>query len=401
MRIRGSLFLSRSFSLSLSLLAAAGCSSTPKLVAKRVEPLTSAPAPAVNPFVGAKLYVNSDYAKKIEAIAARTPAMAEPLKKFAALPTAVWLDTIEMANAVTRYLDDAVAQQGNGAEPVLPVFVVYDLPDRDCSAEASNGELTLKDNGEARYQQQYIDVIAAQFAAHPKQRIVAVLEPDSLANVATNLAVEKCAGAAEAYKRSVAYAIAKLSLPNVFLYVDAAHAGWLGWRRNLVKIAAVFKEVLAMAGGAERIRGFAVNVSNYNPVRDESARRGDPNDPGPDELTYVDDLAKALAEVGIKDKGYLIDTSRNGRANIRTSNSNWCNIKGAGLGERPRAAPAPHIDAFYWIKVPGESDGIADPKAARFDPNCASDDATPGAPQAGKLFESYMLDLVKNANPPL
>jgi len=51
--------------------------------------------------------------------------------------------------------------------------------------------------------------------------------------------------------------------------------------------------------------------------------------------------------------------------------------------------------------VPGESDGTADTKAARFDPNCASDDATPGAPEAGKLFEPYLVDLVKNANPPL
>ena len=115
----------------------------------------------------------------------------------------------------------------------------------------------------------------------------------------------------------------------------------------------------------------------------------------------MSDLSGALTAAGITGKGFIIDTGRNGRGGVRTAPGNWCNIKGAGLGERPRAAPAPRIDAYVWIKVPGESDGTADQKAARFDPNCASDDATPGAPEAGKLFEPYLVDLVKNANPPL
>jgi hypothetical protein len=32
---------------------------------------------------------------------------------------------------------------------------------------------------------------------------------------------------------------------------------------------------------------------------------------------------------------------------------------------------------------------------------CANIDAAPGAPQAGKWFESYFLELVRNAVPPL
>ena len=51
--------------------------------------------------------------------------------------------------------------------------------------------------------------------------------------------------------------------------------------------------------------------------------------------------------------------------------------------------------------MPGESDGTADTKAARFDENCVSDDAAAGAPEAGLLFEPYLIDLVKNAKPPL
>jgi len=36
------------------------------------------------------------------------------------------------------------------------------------------------------------------------------------------------------------------------------------------------------------------------------------------------------------------------------------------------------IYAYTWIKPPGESDGVADPKAERFDQNCASEDAAAG-----------------------
>ena len=367
-----------------------------------VVPATSPHAPeAVNPFAGSRLYVNPDYARTVEAVAARAPAEAAGLRKLAAQPTAVWLDSIEKTRELPRYLDDAQTQEAAGGKPVLPVFVVYDLPSRDCAAEASNGELGPDAAGEARYQRDYVDAIAAAFKAHAGQRIVVVLEPDSLANIATNLGVERCAAAEPVYRRAIAYAIATLSLPNVFIYLDAAHAGWLGWPRNLAKIVQVYKEVLTAAGGADRIRGFALNVSNYDVVTDPTNQRANPDEPSPDELTYARDLSDGLAGVGITGKGFLIDTGRNGKPGIRTAPGNWCNVKGAGLGERPRAAPAPLIDAYVWIKVPGESDGTADTKAARFDPNCASDDATPGAPEAGKLFEPYLVDLVKNANPPL
>jgi cellulose 1,4-beta-cellobiosidase len=388
-------------------LALAACaSSTPAaeatLTPAAVAAATGPHAPdGLNPFMGARLYVNGDYARTVEEVAARVPGQAAALHKLAALPTAVWLDDIAHAQTASRWLDDALQQPGASGPPALPVFVIYDLPNRDCAAQASNGELTVDRNGESRYQRDYIDLIAAQFRAHGSQPIVAIIEPDSLANVATNLAVEKCAASEAVYRRAVAYAVAKLSLPNVSLYLDAAHAGWLGWGKNLPKIATVFKQVLALAGGPERIRGFVVNVANYDVARNPSARRNDPDEPGPDELTYVADLSRALAAVGITGKGFIIDTGRNGRGGIRSAPGNWCNIKGAGLGERPRAAPAPLVDAYYWIKVPGESDGTSDAAAPRFDPNCVSDDAAPGAPQAGKLFEPYLLELVKNATPPL
>jgi cellulose 1,4-beta-cellobiosidase len=367
-----------------------------------VVPPTTPHAPAdVNPFEGAQLYVNPDYVKAVEGLAASHPDQKALLKKLAALPTAIWLSWLKDTKDLPRYLDDALQQQRSGGKPVVPTFVIYDLPNRDCNAAASAGELPANDEGEARYQRDYIDVIAAAFAAHPELRIAIVVEPDSLANLVTNLENPKCQAAEGIYKRGIAYAIAKLSLPNVFIYLDAAHAGWLGWPRNLAKAVPLFKEVMAMGGGAERVRGFALNVSNYDSTRNPTNPPRDPNAAPNDELGYVADLSKALAAAGVAGKAFVIDTGRNGKPFIRTSPGNWCNVKGAGLGERPVAGPAPNVDAYLHIKVPGESDGTADSKAARFDTNCASDDATPGAPEAGAMFEPYLMDLLKNATPPL
>ena len=381
--------------------AGACASSSSSLTPKAITTPAAAPPPAVNPFQGARFYVDPEFARTVARVPTATPEDAARMKKVAAFPTAVWLESVETAKLAGPTLDDALKQEAAGGGPVVPVFVVYNLPNRDCAAEGSRGELFVDKNGEARYQTEFIDVIAAAFAAHPSQKIAVVLEPDSLPNLVTNIEVPTCAVAEQIYRRGVAYAISKLSLPNVFIYVDAAHAGWLGWPKNLPKAVAVFKEVLALAGGADRIRGFAVNVSNYDPNKEPKAQKNGPDDPSQDELGYVADLAAGLAKVGITGKGFLIDTSRNGRGGIRSTPGNWCNVKGAGLGERPAVAPAPNIDAYFWVKTPGESDGTSDRKAARFDENCVSDDAMPGAPEAGELFAPYLLDLTQNATPPL
>ncbi|HSS38146.1 MAG TPA: glycoside hydrolase family 6 protein, partial [Polyangia bacterium] len=365
-----------------------------------VTPATTPHAPMdQNPFAGAKMYVNPDYVAALEGVAKSHPGDAALLKKIEQYPTAIWLSWIKDLKALPGYLDDAQKQQDAGGQPVVPVFVVYDVPGRDCNAEASAGELQLTEEGEARYQHDYIDVIAGALAAHPKLRVAFIVEPDSLANLVTNMGTEKCQKAEPFYKRTIAYAIAQLSLPNGFIYLDAAHAGWLGWPKNIAKIVPMYKEVLAMAGGPDRIRGFALNVSNYDPPKDPATPKRVPDYPPNDEIGYANDLAKLLPSAGITGKGFVIDTGRSGVPNVRSAGANWCNIKGAGLGERPQANPAPKVDAYLWIKVPGESDGTADPKAPRYDSNCSSEDATPGAPQAGDLFVQYLIDLAKNAKP--
>jgi cellulose 1,4-beta-cellobiosidase len=373
------------------------------------------PSPDGNPFAGARLATDPAFVAKVEAAAKANPTDAALLKKVAAFPTAVWLDSIKSVGRVGKVLDAAAVPPKKPAadkasksekkpeEPAVSVFVVYDLPERDCSASASAGELTIAKGGEKRYATEFIDKIAAAFKAHPKQRMVAILEPDSLANLATNMNQPKCAAAAPVYQHSIAYAIKTLGLPNVTLYLDAAHAGWLGWDGNRTKIAKIFSDVLSEAGGADKIRGFATNVANYDSLHGGDLPKLAPSLSCPDELSYIQKLDEELTTLGITGKGFLVDTSRNGRDGIRTSGGSWCNVKGAGLGERPQANPAPLIDAYYWVKPPGESDGASDPKAPGFDKSCGPDakDAAQDAPHAGDWFGKYFVDLAKNANPPL
>jgi cellulose 1,4-beta-cellobiosidase len=347
------------------------------------------------------MYVNPDYVAEVQSSIAAAPQQATQLEKMTTEPTAIWLDSIAKVASVKRTLDDAAAQQQQSGTPVVTLFVIYDLPNRDCAAGASNGELLVDNGGLATYETQYIDAIAAEFAAHSQVRIAAIVEPDSLPNLATNLSIPKCAASEAAYRAGVAYAIQKLSAPNVSLYLDAAHAGWLGWPDNTAKIVTIFSEVLTAAGGADKIRGFATNTANYTVLHEVPELFDYQSNPCHDELTYVQKLGAALEGAGITGKRFVIDTSRNGVGGERQQWGSWCNVHGAGLGERPVADPVAGLDAYLWIKPPGESDGGSDATAPRYDSSCSNQDAILGAPPAGTWFNTEFLSLVQHASPPL
>ena len=105
------------------------------------------------------------------------------------------------------------------------------------------------------------------------------------------------------------------------------------------------------------------------------------------------------------------------RIDRRYHRGNWCN-QASGIGERPTIAPEPGIDAYVWVKPPGESDGAAslelshDPQdpAKGFDRFCdptfttangALTGALPNAPVAGRWFPAGFQILLQNAYPPL
>jgi len=385
--------------ISLAVASCAGTGNSRDAVPDRAKP--GEKLARSNPFKGARFFINPGYVANVEATAKRHPDEADTIRKVAQYPSAVWLDKIAAIANLPAWLDEAKRQQEATGQPTLTVVGVYDLPNRDCSAAASAGELKVAENGEARYRTEFIDPIAAQFRAHPHQPIVVLLEPDSLGNLATNMSLPFCQEARSAYQRGVAYAIRKFQQPNVSIYLDAAHSGWLGWDDNRAKIAKVFKHVLNDAGGPDMIRGFAINTSNFTHLSNRDGAVLEPTNPCPNELSYAKTLGETLAMYGFNHHGFLIDTSRNGKGGIRSKWGSWCNVHGAGLGERPRAEPAPGIDAYFWLKPPGESDGTSDPTQPRFDEMCGGPDAAKGAPQAGQWFESYFMDLVHNARPPL
>jgi len=417
-----------------------------------------------NPYVGAKWYVNPDWSARAAAEAGGS--------KISNQPTAVWLDSIAAINAdagsgyttsMAKHLDNALAQ---GA--TLAQFVIYDLPGRDCAALASNGELGPTEID--RYKTEYIDAIAAIEAnsKYSSIRIVNIIEVDSLPNLVTNAGSEAGATAACAtmkangnYVTGIQYALGKLhaAATNAYNYVDAAHHGWLGWDSNFNPSAALFASTVKGAtGGVATVDGFITNTANYSalsePFIQPTVTVGGQNirqskwldwNQYSDELTFAQAFRTQLVSQGFNSNlGMLIDTSRNGwggaarptaaststdintyvnasRIDRRIHAGNWCNQSGAGLGERPRATPATGIDAYVWIKPPGESDGSSslvptgptNPGGKGFDRMCdptytgngrngnSMSGALPNAPISGAWFSAQFQELMQNAYPAL
>lgn len=70
-------------------------------------------------------------------------------------------------------LADIRKANANGAKNA-GIFVVYDLPDRDCAAAASNGEFAIADGGVAKYKE-YIDAIVKVVKAYSDIKIILVM----------------------------------------------------------------------------------------------------------------------------------------------------------------------------------------------------------------------------------
>ncbi|AWT46393.1 MULTISPECIES: glycoside hydrolase family 6 protein [Streptomyces] len=412
-----------------------------------------------NPFVGAKGYVNPEWSAH---------AAAEPGgSRVANQSTAVWLDRIAAINGVNggmglrAHLDEALKQKGSGQ--LVIQLVIYDLPGRDCAALASNGELGPTELD--KYKSQYIDPIASILSdsKYAGLRIATVIEPDSLPNLVTNAggtagSTDACATmkANGNYEKGVSYALDKLgAIPNVYNYIDAGHHAWLGWDSNFDPTVQEFYKVATTNGASVNdVTGFIVNTANYGATKEPFVKITDSVNGQTvrqskwidwnwyvDEQSFAQALRTKLVSAGFNSGlGMLVDTSRNGwggsarptaagpttsvdayvdggRIDRRIHAGNWCNQSGAGLGERPTAAPAAGIDAYVWVKPPGESDGsstaISNDEGKGFDRMCDPTyggnarngnnptGALPNSPLAGKWFSAQFQELMKNAYPAL
>jgi cellulose 1,4-beta-cellobiosidase len=362
-----------------------------------------------NPFKDVEFFINPYYTAEVDAAIAQMSdssliSKAEKMKTFS---NAIWLDTIKNMNEwLEKNLKGALAQQ-TGNKKVLTVFVVYDLPGRDCHALASNGELLANDSDWARYKTEYIDVIEEKLKTYKSQPVVLIIEPDSLANLVTNLdSTPACRDSEKYYLDGHAYLIQKFGvLKHVAMYLDIGHAFWLGWDDNREKAAKVYSKVIS-SGAPGEVRGFTDNVANYTPWEDPTLSRGPDTEwnPCPDEKRYLEAIHKDFVSAGIKSVYFVSDTSRNGKKVDRKHPGEWCNQTGVGVGARPQANPVSgmdYLDAFYWIKPLGESDGTSDESAARFDGYCGHETAMKPAPEAGQWFQKHFEQGIKNANPPL
>ncbi|MBQ1031980.1 glycoside hydrolase family 6 protein [Micromonospora sp. SD19] len=427
-------------------------------------PPTTNPPPGTkvdNPYVGVRGYVNPEWKAKAD---------AEPGgSRVSNNPTAVWLDRIAAINGtpdsssngafgVKDHLDEALRQ---GAGYIQ--FVIYNLPGRDCSALASNGELGPDEL--PKYKAQYIDPIAAiqGDSKYSSLRIINIIEIDSLPNLVTNTSGQPggtvmcdTVKANGAYVNGVGYALAKLgSIGNVYNYIDAGHHGWLGWDSNFGPSAEILKTAAVASGSTvNNVHGFITNTANYSALQEPYFKVTD-NVNGQtvrqskwvdwnfyvDELSFAQAFRTKLVSLGFNSNiGMLIDTSRNGwggsarptgpgamtsvdtyvnggRVDRRLHLGNWCNQAGAGLGERPRANPATGIDAYVWVKPPGESDGsskeIPNNEGKGFDRMCdptyggnARNGNNPSgalgdAPISGAWFSAQFQELMRNAYPAL
>ncbi|MFE9189305.1 glycoside hydrolase family 6 protein [Micromonospora sp. NPDC007208] len=425
-------------------------------------PTTPPPGTKVdNPYAGVRGYVNPEWKAKADAETGGS--------RVSNNPTAVWLDRIAAINGtpdsssngafgVRQHLDEALRQ---GAGYIQ--FVIYNLPGRDCSALASNGELGPDEL--PKYKAQYIDPIAAiqGESKYSSLRIINVIEIDSLPNLVTNTSGQPggtvmcdTVKANGAYVNGVGYALAKLgAIGNVYNYIDAGHHGWLGWDSNFGPTADILKTAAVASGSTvNNVHGFITNTANYSAltepyfkvtdnVNGQSVRQSKWVDWNfyVDELSFAQAFRTKLVSVGFNSNiGMLIDTSRNGwggsarptgpgattsvdtyvnggRIDRRAHLGNWCNQAGAGLGERPRANPATGIDAYVWVKPPGESDGsskeIPNNEGKGFDRMCDPtyggnarngnnpSGALANAPISGAWFSAQFQELMRNAYPGL
>jgi cellulose 1,4-beta-cellobiosidase len=348
----------------------------------------------VNPWLGKDRSVVESYGKKLDQTiasfvaqndtlnAARTRTVAQKISTFTWVTTRAGLDTINTAITEAR-------SQKQGNNRMIVGLVLYNLPDRDCSAGESAGELSSEDNGLEIYKKEFVDEYAKLVSNATDLDFAIVLEPDSLGNAITNQGIPFCATATPIYEEGIAYAISKLQFPNVHLYIDAAHGGWLGWADNLKPTAQIFAKVVSMAKALNpmaKIRGFATNVSNYNSFQAKVRENYTEYSPSWDESHYATSLAAELEAEGLP-SNFIIDQGRVALPGAREEWGEWCNVEPAGFGPRPGATHNnTNVDSVVWIKPGGESDG-----------RCGLE----GAPAAGAWFDEYVQMLVKNADPPL
>ncbi|MFG3348178.1 glycoside hydrolase family 6 protein [Streptomyces sp. NPDC048018] len=260
------------------------------------------------------------------------------LRRIAERPVAEWPAGDDPVPDVAR----AVRGAAPGRRTV--VLVAYNIPHRDCGAYSAGGA----HDGQAY--RTWVDAFASAIGDAPA---VVVLEPDAVPHV-----VDGCTpGEHHAERlRLLSEAVDRFKRqPRTRVYLDAGNPAWIPYPAKLV-------EPLRRAGIA-RADGFALNVANFQ--RTEVVRG------------FGAGLSRLLGGAH-----FTVDTSRNGDGPLPGGGAEaWCNPPGRALGVPPTDRTGDElVDAYLWIKRPGDSDGP-----------CR------GGPAAGTWWPDYALGLARRA----
>lgn len=268
---------------------------------------------------------------------------ATALRRIAESPVAVWF-----ANADPGYQDRARRLVATAtAHGRTAVLVPYWVPQRDCGGHSGGGA------PDAAAYRGWIGELAAAVRGNS---VVVVLEPDAVPHL-----IDGCVSGPVAEERYtlLGEAIAAFKRePRAKVYLDAGNPGWI---KDVDQVTATLERA-----GVRQADGFSLNVANFETTEANIAYG-----------TAISDRLGGLP--------FVIDTSRNGNGpapvDARDAEGHWCNPPGRALGPSPTTRTgAPRVDAFLWIKRPGESDGAC----------------LPDAPPAGQWWPEYALGLATN-----
>jgi endoglucanase len=369
------------------------------------------------------------------------------IAEMEAVPQAVWFTSGTPAQ-VTQQVRQTMAEAA--LQHAVPVLVAYDIPGRDCAQYSAGGALDQADY------EAWIDGFAQGIG---NGKAIVILEPDALGNLPSNCGLSTSVYPFTDAERiaEIQYAVSALEAdPGASVYLDGTHSAWQS-------VGTMTQRLLE--ADVQNAQGFFINVSNYQPtaelidygtwISDCIAMVTDPSnsfygDPSACASQYYPATQSDFSTWGLTTAWYaqnmggavatthfVIDTSRNGDgpndmqayANapydqpasvIATlADGNWCNPPQSGLGLRPTAnTGVPLLDAYLWVKTPGQSDGQCDAAGgvrawnysdytqpgwptdtasqALFDPLWGIDD-----PAAGAWFPQQALQLAQLANPAL
>lgn len=295
-----------------------------------------APAPATSITAATDFYVAPDSNPIRQAAAWKDsrPQDAAIMEKMAERPVAKWFgDWNKQIELETRSYVSAAKQQS-----ATPVLVAYNIPGRDCGSYSAGGSHS------ADAYRSWIQGLARGIGTDPA---LVILEPDGLAHM-------DCLSSADKTNRLQLLAEAVSTLkkqPAAKVYLDAGNPRWISSDEIVNRLS---------AANVRQADGFSLNVSNFFNNEENTI--------------FGEGLSRKL-----NGKHFVIDTSRNGLG--PTSDQQWCNPSGRALGSSPTATTNnPLVDAYLWIKAPGESDGTCN-----------------GGPSAGVWWPEYALDLAKKA----